>query len=616
MSDGKSPTVDEAANPTKSKGGNAATAKNSPPSPDKETSQAEKESSTEPDDPKSEISTPETPTPEIPKPEIPKPPPFCSLNFSYNEPKLTAELTPNNSEIELTETLLKEEIAKQGFEELFLIKENIKRLLQKTKGNRPLSLVIAEKRDGVAEVKISSDKMTATLSLTPASGGLPISETEILKLIRLKKIPDKCLDSSALSLAVVTCNNGTAVSEQIIAKGIEAEDGSNAEFLPLIEESFSFRPQIDEDDIVDYFETHTYIVVNPGDKLMRRKPATPGKDGINVQGKELKAKQGEDTDFSEGEGSEISPDNPNLLIACEQGHPIIEANSVVVQDTLQLKNADLESGNITFKGSLFITGDVASKVKIKVDGDVYIKGTVENATIIAGNDIVVGKGVISEQVPTEDTPPKLTTYLEAGGNVRALFFNQTRVVAKKEISTQRYALHCDLHAEETVLMGESGGKGALIGGTTFAKKGIECNIIGSEAYVKSEVFCAPLTELNTLKNKYIINLKRRESEANQLSNILEKIKVQNKTEKVGQITLNKAKKIHNTINHLKEQIQKLTADIVILDNEIISAQSTHIQVNRKLYPNTRIELNGKSYHCKKERNKVTIKVTNDKLTFE
>ncbi|MFL0796739.1 MAG: FapA family protein [Cellvibrionaceae bacterium] len=572
-------------------------------------------------------STPENPLPKeaakkdvdkdsTEQPESPKPPPFCSLKFTYNEPKLTAELIPNTSEVELTESSLTDQINQNGFDELFLIKQNIKRLLQKTKSNRDFSLVIAEKRDGAAEIKISSDKMSATLTLAPSAGGLPISETEVLKLIRLKKIPDRCLDSSAVSLAIITCNNGEAIDEQVIAQGIEPVDGTDAEFLPLVEKSFSYRPQIDEDDIVDYFETHTYIVVNPGDRLMRRKPATEGTDGINVQGKELKAKQGDDTGFSECEGAEISPDNPNILIASEQGHPVIEATGVAVQDTLQLKNADLESGNITFKGSVFISGDVASKVKINVSGDVYIKGTVENANIIAGNDIVVGKGVISEQVPTEDNPPKLTTYLEAGGNVRALFFNQTRVVAKKEISAQRYAMHCDLHTEETILMGENGGKGVLIGGSTFAKKGMECNIIGSEAYVKTEIVCAPITELNKLKKKYSINLERRENEAKQLTTIFQRIKEQNKTEKVGRVTLDKAKKLHNTINHLNELIEKLRTDVALLDTEIISAQSAIIQVNRKLYPNTMIELNDKNYHCKKERNKVTIKIDDDALTFE
>jgi len=58
-----------------------------------------------------------------------------------------------------------------------------------------------------------------------------------------------------------------------------------------------------------------------------------------------------------------------------------------------VENVDINSGNITFDGSLEVKGDVAEGMTIDVTGDVYIQGGVERAAVKAGHNIKVGGGI-------------------------------------------------------------------------------------------------------------------------------------------------------------------------------------------------------------------------------
>ena len=82
------------------------------------------------------------------------------------------------------------------------------------------------------------------------------------------------------------------------------------------------------------------------------------------------------------------------MISQKSGHPIIKDNTVLVDDTLILNEASLETGNIEYSGSVKISGDVKPNVRVEASGDIHVDGTVENADLISGNTVHVLKGVI------------------------------------------------------------------------------------------------------------------------------------------------------------------------------------------------------------------------------
>lgn len=95
-------------------------------------------------------------------------------------------------------------------------------------------------------------------------------------------------------------------------------------------------------------------------------------------------------------GTEISAADPNLLIASVSGHPILFSDGARVDQTLKFKEVGLNTGHITFDGSLEISGDVRTDIKIDVTGDVFVKGVVERATIKAGHNIHIAGGALGD----------------------------------------------------------------------------------------------------------------------------------------------------------------------------------------------------------------------------
>ena len=78
-----------------------------------------------------------------------------------------------------------------------------------------------------------------------------------------------------------------------------------------------------------------------------------------------------------GEGTFLSPDDPDLLLASRPGLPRQEKNGMKVDDVLSVKQVDIRHGHVIFEGALIVAGDVTPGMKIKTSGDVVIGGFVE-----------------------------------------------------------------------------------------------------------------------------------------------------------------------------------------------------------------------------------------------
>jgi hypothetical protein len=354
------------------------------------------------------------------------------------------------------------------------------------------------------------------------------------------------------------------------------------------------------------------VTVEVGDVLMRRRVSTSGDDGTTVLGKVIKANKGKLKRFKKYTGSEVSLDDENALLAKLKGHPVLEVEGVRVDETLSRPHASLDSGNIEFDGSVVILGDVFPQVHIIASGDIFVKGTVENAHLHAGNNIVIGGGVISESIPFSDEPPKITTTLKAGGDVHAKFLNQTSVVAGKNVLIQSYVLNSELEVEESLVVGEKGGKGSLIGGKTFVGLNATMNILGSTAYLLTVVNCGRAHELKKDLASISRLGERRAMERGKLEQIL--IKIQDElAPKVGAVTLNRRVRITKVIETIETQLEQVKNKQVELTERLEKAETAFVQVNRFLYPKVKILVNGEPYLEQSERTRTKISVKNGEI---
>jgi uncharacterized protein (DUF342 family) len=458
-------------------------------------------------------------------------------------------------------------------------------------------------------LKMSADKMSVTGEVLHFVEGHHLACTDVQSELETLSVLPELIDQPAI-LRLLQFGEPT-----VIAQGIEAEHGLDAVFTETFFIDDDDAPNIDTADVAHYYQTKRYITVNEGDVVMRRVPAFDGKDGTTVVGKVLKAKKGKNPNFKKYAGTEVSDSEGNVLIASVKGHPVLQKQGVKIDETLTVAQANLKTGNINFDGSVVINGDVLPQVSVMATGDVFIKGTVENASVEAGNNIVIGGGVISESLPGVKEPPKITTKIKAGGEVHAKFLTQTSVKAVGDIRVQNFVMNSEVVTKQSLLIGEKGGKGRLIGGETIAAQSITANELGSVAYVPTEIHCGDVNQAHEKYSSTSSLLHQRIRERDQMREILRRIK-NDPAPTLGEITLNRRTKITAAIKNINKIVKQLRSEQTKLQGELVEASAAFIEAKRAVYPCVSIVINRQQYAPNDERRATKITCPEGELIIE
>ena len=394
------------------------------------------------------------------------------LRLSNDGTKVQAICTPAESTSPPDESSLRKLIEGEGFSQLYLLNQSLAELVNRFAAGNPFTIDVAERRDGTFSVTVLPDLMKATLTLTPPYGGAAVTAEEVLQHLQQEGITTG-IQHDAIKAATMACR----ALNKPIALGEPATPGEAAQFVSLIPEIKERCPHPDDDTcIVDYRDLGGIVSVRPGDPLMRRIPPTEGTAGIDIKGKPIPALRGKDGTFAPNlTGTAVSPDDADLLIAATAGQPVMVTNGVIVEPTVKVKSIDLSSGNITFEGTLVVSGDVASGMVVKASGDITIGGTVEAAMLEAGGNVDVKGGLIFAQV-------------HAQGSISALFSEKAHLHAGRSIFLRELAMQSDLKAGAEIVVGEKGmKKGHIIGGLCRAATCVRAIVIGSHAGVPTRI---------------------------------------------------------------------------------------------------------------------------------
>jgi hypothetical protein len=110
-------------------------------------------------------------------------------------------------------------------------------------------------------------------------------------------------------------------------------------------------------------------------------------------------------------------------VAIVPGQPTVIKNGVKVNPVLDVENVDLSTGNLSFEGTVRVSGDVLTGMKMNVGGDVVINGTVEAAEIVAGGSVTVKGGVIghSEGVTAQAGTTAIASRISSQKSVQVMF---------------------------------------------------------------------------------------------------------------------------------------------------------------------------------------------------
>lgn len=309
---------------------------------------------------------------------------------------------------------------------------------------------------------ISDDyyKSYLTIKFTPDH---PVEVEDILSQLNERSI------TYGTDMEVITalCKLKENVYDELIAEGQPHMNGVDSQIILTFKESENVHPTLLENGTVDFKNLNLLQKVSKGETLAIKIPATEGIDGMTVTGKVIHAKNGKDTKFSFGENIELLDDELSVVAACD-GVYKCEDGKMTVQSYLEFNEGiGLHTGNVSFKGDIFITGDVINDHIVDCDGNLTINGLVEGATLNVTGDLSISKGISGHNV----------SKVICGGNLITKFIDNAEVIVHGNLEAGEI-LNCKVLCDGEVIV--KGKKGHIVGGEITAKYAINATTIGSK----------------------------------------------------------------------------------------------------------------------------------------
>lgn len=506
------------------------------------------------------------------------------VEFAFDESTnvLTAQVSEGGP-VDVTIDDLREMIDEGGHSEYSFQPDALVSLLRRMQKGEYGEYTIAVRRDADISIGANADKLQVLLNTTRAYGGQPVTEERIREAIAKNGFRADAIIARALSKAAA----GEPVSNLVIAQGTEPKAGRDSRVELLVDlEAEETGPKVTESGRVDHYSVRDFIIVDPETHLMRRYPPTKGVAGRDVFGKPIPAHDGRDHPLpKEMQGVQAHPDDRELFVAEYKGHPVAIPGGIRVDKTLVVEHVDLRTGNIDFDGSVLVTGDVSAGVTVKATGDVTVKGSVERAFIHAGGDLLVARGITGTESAMQGGAREV--YVEASRDVQVGFASGVRIRADRDVIVKEYLNHCEAVAVGRILVGQSGGRGILVGGHSHGCQGVLVRALGTTANVITHVRVGMHDDLRKAHEGALEEHGALQDRLAQLKAML--ASMEERDDGAGDRG-NLKEKIRRTVEEYEHRRLEVDRRIEALNGELAGAAQAFVHSDQKVYPGIVVEI--------------------------
>lgn len=356
--------------------------------------------------------------------------------------------------------------------------------------------------DNRIRLVVAEDRLRAWAEFRPGPKeptGPPTEEQVLAALTRAGiRLTDEVRARVREFVPAVAAAGGAADGEQmpapmepfLIAEGlppVEARDG-DFEWSELFERQ-EFDP--DDDAPADYYNRNSIVTVEAGTVVGRLRPPVDGQIGVDVFGCELRPRRLKGLAVKLGTGLTVAADDPSKVVTELPGRVVRDGNTLVVHEVLTIgKDVDFESGNIDACVDVEIRGGVKPNFSVRTGKSLTIRRAVEAAEVIAAGDIVVRGGVFGHG---RGKP------VRAGGTLSAAICDAADLAAEGDIRVGKEIVNSSVSTNGWLLIE----RGAIVGGTIYARRGIKARVLGSPLGVRTRIRVGPhpavLCELRRLE---------------------------------------------------------------------------------------------------------------------
>jgi len=341
-------------------------------------------------------------------------------------------------------------------------------------------LRVLRHRDATIEASVSSDAMTATISLTSGEGlGSALSVEGVIAALNEKGVVQG-IEPFSIAEAIADARAGNPVLKRIVARGRQPVPSGGLKMEWRVDRASGALYTLADDGRADFKERDTMTRVAAGQAIVSiTASGGAGEDGVDVLGRPSKAAAAKGEQAPEHDDSvreETGEGGERILVAAVGGELVVEKNRISVREHLALQgDVGAQTGNVRFPGSIKVAGSVLAGYSLVAGGDVAVGGAVEASLVSSDGGIRVTEGVKGGRKGT----------VRARKSIEASFAEQALLLAVEDIRVRNACILCNVKTNgRLVLLSE---RGALIGGLCRARKGVEVTTLGSENYTKTEI---------------------------------------------------------------------------------------------------------------------------------
>ena len=377
-------------------------------------------------------------------------------------------------------------------------------------------------------------------------------------------------------------------TEFLVAKATEPIQGKDAEIIYHFSTEMSSKPTIKEDGSVDFHNIDNINHIEAGALLATLKPAELGKPGIDVTGAPIKQAKVAIKILKHGRNIHLSEDGTKMY-SDVSGHVSLTEEQVFVSDTYEVPaDVGTATGDIMYDGNVHIKGNVITGFKVEAKGDIIVDGVVEGATLIAGGQIVLRRGIQGMN----------RGVLHAEKDIVTKFIENSEVYAGGSISTDAI-MHSEVVAKGDI--DSTGKRGLIIGGTVKSETNISMKVAGSTMGTKTflEIGMVPalLAEYKELDKQMLDMSEEIEKHDKIVGVYASKVK---KGEKLAEDKMKQYLVAKKSVELLQQNIENAERRSAELREEMEKHSHGRIKVSDIAYPGVKITITNANFTVRNE----------------
>lgn len=454
------------------------------------------------------------------------------------------------------------------------------------------------KEDEYIMVNIAEDRSKVTVRFyPPTTGGKRLTKQEIVEKLVQKGVKYGVIETEIEKFI----KEPAYCTDIVLAEALKPVAGKDASIEYHFQTDLTQKPKRNEDGSVDFHQLDTISHCVAGDLLATLIPMDAGKPGIDVCGNIIRQYMPKNKVLRHGRNIHVSEDGLSMF-SDVNGHVTLVDDQVFVSDTLEIPgDVGPVTGDITYDGNVLVKGSILTGFTVKTKGDVIVEGVVEGATVQAGGQIVLKRGMQGMN----------KGILIAKGNIISKFFESAKIICGGYISTESI-LHSDVSAKGDIIVGGkrgfvTGGQirsgsmiqvktaGSQMGTVTIMEVGIDPNIVAE--YHEAERKLRELKE-EKVKCVQIIELVRKKLANGEVVSPDKKITIQKTAQRNALIDVE--------MKENKEQFLALKNQIDQSNGGMIKVDGTIYQGCKLIISNVVCFIRSEESHCRFERDGADI----------